>query len=55
MLPQVLVKGADWGPREIVGRQEVEAGGGEVISIPVTEGFSTSALIEAAIRVKQEG
>jgi len=48
MLPQVLVKGADWGPGEIVGRKEVESAGGHVVSIPLVEGFSTSALIEAA-------
>lgn len=45
MLPQVLVKGADWGPNEIVGRAEVEAAGGRVISKPVLEGYSTSTLI----------
>src|SRR5580700_1428066 len=31
MLPNVLVKGADWGPGAIVGREEVEAAGGRVI------------------------
>ena len=48
MLPQVLVKGADWGPNAIVGREEVEAAGGQVVSVPVSEGYSTSALIENA-------
>ena len=48
MLPDVLVKGADWGPTEIVGREEVEAAGGRVVSIPVIPGFSTTALVEAA-------
>ena len=51
MLPQVLAKGADWGPGEIVGREEVEAAGGRVVSIPVVRGFSTSALIEAAVKL----
>jgi D-glycero-beta-D-manno-heptose 1-phosphate adenylyltransferase len=46
LLPQVLVKGADWGPDAIVGREEVEAAGGRVVSIPVVEGYSTSAIIE---------
>ena len=46
MLPQVLVKGADWGPDAIVGREEVEGSGGRVVSIPVVEGYSTSAIIE---------
>ncbi len=50
MHPDVLVKGADWGAGEIVGREEVEAGGGRVVSMPLAEGFSTSALIEAALR-----
>jgi rfaE bifunctional protein nucleotidyltransferase chain/domain len=49
MLPQVLVKGADWGPDQIVGRKEVEAAGGKVVSIPVVEGFSTSLLIQRAL------
>lgn len=48
MLPQVLVKGGDWGPTEIVGRAEVESAGGRVVSIPVTPGYSTSALMERA-------
>lgn len=51
MLPQVLVKGADWGG--IVGREEVEAAGGKVISMPVVPGYSTSALIEAAQRISR--
>ena len=54
MLPQVLVKGADWGPGEIVGREEVETAGGRVVSIPVVRGFSTSALIEAAVKLGVE-
>jgi rfaE bifunctional protein nucleotidyltransferase chain/domain len=48
MLPDILVKGAGWGPKEIVGRAEVEAAGGKVISLPVVPGYSTSALIQAA-------
>jgi len=46
MLPQVLVKGADWGPNAIVGREEVEGAGGEVVSMPLAQGFSTSAIID---------
>jgi D-glycero-beta-D-manno-heptose 1-phosphate adenylyltransferase len=55
MLPQVLVKGSDWGPNEIVGREEVEAAGGTVVSMPVIPGYSTSALIEKikAARVRE--
>ena len=44
--PDVLVKGADWPLEQIVGREEVEAGGGKVVRIPLTEGISTSGIIE---------
>jgi rfaE bifunctional protein nucleotidyltransferase chain/domain len=50
MLPQVLVKGGDWRPDAIVGRAEVEAAGGQVVSIPVVEGYSTSSIIQAALK-----
>jgi D-beta-D-heptose 7-phosphate kinase/D-beta-D-heptose 1-phosphate adenosyltransferase len=46
VLPDVLVKGGDWGPDLIVGRAEVEAAGGRVVSIPLEPGYSTSALLE---------
>jgi len=44
--PDVLVKGGDWGPGEIVGREEVEAAGGRVVSIPLEPGYSTTGLLE---------
>jgi D-glycero-beta-D-manno-heptose 1-phosphate adenylyltransferase len=47
MLPHVLVKGAGWGPYEIVGRQEVEAAGGRVVSMPAVPDFSTTAIVDA--------
>jgi D-beta-D-heptose 7-phosphate kinase/D-beta-D-heptose 1-phosphate adenosyltransferase len=43
--PDVLVKGADWGPDEIVGRDVVEARGGRVVRITLSPGHSTSRLI----------
>jgi D-glycero-beta-D-manno-heptose 1-phosphate adenylyltransferase len=46
LLPGVLVKGNDWGPNEIVGREEVEAAGGRVVSIPLEPGYSTTSLIQ---------
>ncbi len=46
LLPDVLVKGGDWALDEIVGGTEVEAAGGEVISIPFEKGYSTTSLIE---------
>ncbi len=44
--PDVLVKGADWPPDQIVGRETVEARGGRVVLIPVAPGYSTTALLE---------
>lgn len=46
LTPDVLVKGADWGEDAIVGRDVVESMGGRVIRIPLTEGASTSRIIE---------
>jgi rfaE bifunctional protein nucleotidyltransferase chain/domain len=44
--PDVLVKGADWGPDNIVGREVVEGRGGRVVRLELAKGFSTSSLIE---------
>ncbi len=49
MVPHVLVKGGDWGPAEIVGREEVEAAGGRVVSLPIAPGYSTSLLLQAVL------
>jgi rfaE bifunctional protein nucleotidyltransferase chain/domain len=46
VLPDVLVKGGDWGPDQIVGRAEVEAAGGCVVSIPLEPGYSTTGILE---------
>ena len=46
LLPDVLVKGGDWPGDQIVGREEVEAVGGRVVSIPVVPGYSTTAILE---------
>jgi rfaE bifunctional protein nucleotidyltransferase chain/domain len=46
LLPDVLVKGGDYQPDQIHGREEVEAAGGKVISLPFVDGASTSRLIE---------
>ena len=45
LLPDVLVKGGDYNLDQIHGREEVEAAGGKVISLPFVEGSSTTALI----------
>jgi D-beta-D-heptose 7-phosphate kinase/D-beta-D-heptose 1-phosphate adenosyltransferase len=44
--PDVLVKGADWPPDQIVGRDTVEARGGQVILVAVEQGYSTSSIVE---------
>ncbi len=54
ILPDVLAKGGDWGENEIVGREEVEAAGGRVVSIALEPGYSTSAIIEK-IRMTRQG
>ena len=46
LLPDVLVKGGDYGLDQIHGREEVEAAGGKVISLPFVEGSSTTTLIQ---------
>jgi D-beta-D-heptose 7-phosphate kinase/D-beta-D-heptose 1-phosphate adenosyltransferase len=46
LLPDVLVKGADWAPDAIVGRAEVEAHGGRVVRVATLPGRSTSAIVE---------
>jgi D-glycero-beta-D-manno-heptose 1-phosphate adenylyltransferase len=51
ILPDVLVKGGDWGPDEIVGREEVEAAGGRVVSIEIETGYSTSAILESIQKI----
>lgn len=45
LLPDVLVKGGDYGLDEIHGREEVEAAGGKVVSLPFVAGASTTGLI----------
>jgi rfaE bifunctional protein nucleotidyltransferase chain/domain len=45
VLPDVLVKGADWA-HFIAGREEVEAAGGRVLTIALEPGYSTTNLVE---------
>ena len=44
--PDVLAKGADWGPENIVGRDVVEGRGGAVVRVKLAEGFSSTRLID---------
>ena len=46
LLPDVLVKGGDWGPGEIVGAEEVEAAGGRVYRVRYLRGHSSTNIIE---------
>ena len=46
VLPSVLVKGADWAPDQVAGREEVEAAGGRVVSIPLASGYSTTNIVQ---------
>ena len=48
ILPDVLVKGGDYRPEEVVGRDEVEAAGGRLVLIPLVEGHSTTGLVHRA-------
>ena len=47
-VPDVLVKGGDYRPETVVGRDVVEAHGGRVVIIPLVAGFSTTGLIGKA-------
>jgi D-glycero-beta-D-manno-heptose 1-phosphate adenylyltransferase len=46
ILPDVLVKGADWAADAIVGRDTVEARGGRVVRAALEPGYSTTAILE---------
>jgi rfaE bifunctional protein nucleotidyltransferase chain/domain len=50
--PDVLVKGGDWAPDRIVGREAVEARGGTVRTIPLVPGISTTVLVERIRNLK---
>jgi rfaE bifunctional protein nucleotidyltransferase chain/domain len=49
LLPDVLVKGGDWPLESIVGREEVEAAGGQALSLPFVEGLSTTDVIDRIV------
>ena len=46
ILPDVLVKGGDYKPQDVVGKAVVEAAGGKVEIVPLLEGFSTTGIIK---------
>ena len=53
LLPDVLVKGADWSVDEIVGKDVVEAAGGRVVPVSFEEGYSTTAIIRKIQKVSE--
>ncbi len=48
VLPDVLIKGADWS-HFIAGKEEVEAAGGKVMTVPMEPGYSTTNIIERVL------
>jgi D-glycero-beta-D-manno-heptose 1-phosphate adenylyltransferase len=49
VLPDILIKGADWS-HFIAGRGEVEAAGGRVLALPLEPGYSTTNMVEEILR-----
>jgi rfaE bifunctional protein nucleotidyltransferase chain/domain len=45
LVPDILVKGGDYSPGEVVGRDTVEASGGRLVLIPFVEGRSTTDIV----------
>lgn len=45
LLPDILVKGGDYNPDNIVGAKEVKKAGGKVMTIPLVKGRSTTSII----------
>lgn len=54
LLPDVLVKGGDYTIAQIHGREEVEAAGGHVVSLPFVEGVSSSKVLERLLSARSE-
>lgn len=46
VMPDVIVKGGDYTPDQMIGAKEVIAGGGRVVINPIIQGFSTTGIIE---------
>jgi len=49
IVPDILVKGADWELSHVVGRETVERTGGSVLTVPLVEGASTSGIIRKVL------
>lgn len=46
LVPDVLVKGGDYAPDQVVGRDTVEAAGGRLVLLPLVQGRSTTAILQ---------
>ena len=51
LLPDILIKGADWS-HFIAGREEVEAAGGRVLAVALEPGYSTTGIVEQLLARK---
>ena len=51
LLPDILVKGADWSVEQIAGAKAVLEHGGSVLTLPLLEGRSTTGIIEKIIQL----
>jgi len=51
LLPDVLVKGADWAVEQIAGAKAVIENGGSVLTVPLLEGRSTTGIIETIVQL----
>src|SRR5204863_5837189 len=49
VLPDILIKGADWA-HFIAGREEVEAAGGQVLALALEPGYSTTGIVEEILK-----
>ena len=53
IVPDVLVKGADYTIEEVVGREVVQKAGGKVITIDLLEGYSSSKIIDKIVKLNK--
>ena len=51
LLPNVIVKGGDYCPEDVIGNNLITQSGGEVIIIPLTKGYSTTTIFD---KIKNE-
>jgi rfaE bifunctional protein nucleotidyltransferase chain/domain len=53
LLPDILIKGADWA-HFIAGREEVEAAGGKVLALPLEPGYSTTGILDEMLTRRKD-